>query len=116
MKSDSLLINTSRGPVVDQAALLETLQANRIAGAALDVLYQEPPDDDDPILSLDNVILSPHALCWTDQCMAGNGAADIAAVQATMSGRPPAHVVNPAVLDSPEFQKRLSGYAKQFAY
>jgi len=116
MKASAFLINTSRGPVVDQVALVETLQAKRIAGAGLDVLAEEPPSDDDPVLALDNVILSPHALCWTDQCMAGNGAADIAAVQATMSGRPPAHVVNPAVLDSPEFQKRLSGYAKQFAY
>jgi len=116
MKPSAFLINTSRGPVVDQAALLEALRAERIAGAGLDVLEQEPPSDDDAILSLDNVILSPHALCWTDQCMAGNGAADVAAVQATMSGRPPAHVVNPDVLESPEFKRRLAEYAKQLDF
>ena len=114
MKPSAFFINTSRGPVVDQAALTAVLQARRIAGAGLDVLDQEPPDQDDPILSLDNVILSPHALCWTDQCMAGNGAADVAAVQATMRGRPPAHVVNPAVFEVAEFKRRLSEYAKRF--
>jgi len=114
MKASAFLINTSRGPVVDQTALFETLQAKRIAGAGLDVLEQEPPENDDPILSLDNVILSPHALCWTDQCMAGNGAADIAAARSTMGGHPPAHVVNPAVLDTPKFKQRLSEYAKRF--
>jgi phosphoglycerate dehydrogenase-like enzyme len=116
MKPSAFLINTSRGPVVDQAALLATLQAKRIAGAGLDVLTQEPPDEDDAILSLDNVILSPHALCWTDQCMAAIGAADIAAVQAVMNGRAPAHVVNSAVLESPEIKKRLSEYAGQFGH
>jgi phosphoglycerate dehydrogenase-like enzyme len=116
MKPSAFLINTSRGPVVDQTALLATLQAKRIAGAGLDVLTQEPPDEDDAILSLDNVILSPHALCWTDQCMAAIGAADIAAVQAVMNGRPPEHVVNSAVLENPELKKRLNEYAKQFGY
>ena len=86
-----------------------------IAGAGLDVLDREPPDDDDPILSLDNVILAPHALCWTDQCMAGNGAADVAAVRSTMAGRPPAHVVNPTVLETALFKRRLAEHAKRFA-
>jgi hypothetical protein len=48
--------------------------------------------------------------------MAGNGAADVAAVQAVMNGRPPAHVVNTAVLESPEIKKRLSEYAGQFGH
>ena len=115
MKPSAFLINTSRGAVVDQAALLDVLQSKRIAGAGLDVLEEEPPDDDDPILALDNVILSPHALCWTDQCMAGNGAGDVAAIQSMMNGRPPANVVNRAVLDNPEFKKRLSEFAEQFS-
>ncbi len=74
MKPTAYLINTARGPIVDQKALTKVLQERRIAGAGLDVLEKEPPDADDPILKLDNVILAPHALCWTDQCFAGNGA------------------------------------------
>lgn len=115
MKPGAFLINTSRGSVVDQPALLDALRSGSIAGAGLDVLVEEPPREDDPILSMDNVILSPHALCWTDQCMAGNGAADVAAVQAVMGGRAPAHVVNGNVLESSEFKQRLADYAKTFA-
>lgn len=114
MKPSAFLINTSRGEVIDESALLEVLLSQRIAGAGLDVLAVEPPDADDPILSLDNVILAPHALCWTNQCMAGNGAADVAAVLSTMSGRAPAHVVNSAVIETPKFKKRLKEYAERF--
>lgn len=114
MKPSAYLINTARGPVVDQSALVDALRAGTIAGAGLDVLEKEPPDPDDPILSLGNVILAPHALCWTDQCMAGNGAADVAAVRAVMAGSAPAHVVNTAVLESPELARRLEAYARRF--
>jgi D-3-phosphoglycerate dehydrogenase len=114
MKPTAYLINTSRGPLVDQKALTRVLQERRIAGAGLDVLEQEPPDPDDPILKLDNVILAPHALCWTDQCFAGNGAADIRAVLEVMQGRVPRGVVNREVLESPRFRERLAGYARRF--
>ena len=100
MKPTAYLINTARGPIVDQQALVAVLKERRIAGAGLDVLTQEPPDADDPILKLDNVILGPHALCWTDQCFAGNGAADVKAVLDVQHGRTPRLVVNRAVLDS----------------
>ena len=114
MKPTAYLINTARGPIVDQKALTKALQENRIAGAGLDVLEQEPPDADDPILKLDNVILAPHALCWTDQCFAGNGAADVRAVLDVMHGRDPRGVVNGEVLATDRWKERLSGYAARF--
>lgn len=114
MKPTAYFINTARGPIVDQKALTKVLQECRIAGAGLDVLEQEPPDPDDPILKLDNVILAPHALCWTDQCFAGNGAADVKAVLEVQHGREPRGIVNKDVLKHPDWQKRLSDFASRF--
>ena len=114
MKPTAFLINTARGPIVDQKALTKALQERRIAGAGLDVLEEEPPDPADPILKLDNVILAPHALCWTDQCFAGNGAADVKAVLEFKAGRVPRGVVNRDVLDSEAWKKRLADNRRRF--
>jgi phosphoglycerate dehydrogenase-like enzyme len=114
MKPTAYLINTARGPIVDQQALVSVLKERRIAGAGLDVLAQEPPDADDPILKLDNVILGPHALCWTDQCFAGNGAADVKAVLDVQQGRTPHLVVNRAVLDSERWRGRMADFRIRF--
>ena len=115
MKPSAFLINTARGPIVDQAALAEVLSARRIAGAGLDVLEQEPPDPDDPILTLDNVIVTPHALCWTDQIFEGNGAADVKAVLEVMAGRAPTGIVNRDIVEQPAWQAKLERYKAQFA-
>ena len=114
MKPTAYFINTARGPIVDQKALTKVLQENRIAGAGLDVFEQEPTDPDDPLLKLDNIIAAPHALCWTDQCFAGNGAADIKAVLDVMKGQPPRGVVNRDVLDQQGFKAKLAGFATRF--
>jgi phosphoglycerate dehydrogenase-like enzyme len=109
MKPTSYLINTARGPIVDQKALTKVLQEGRIAGAGLDVLEQEPPELDDPILALDNVILTPHALCWTDQCFAHQGALDIQAVLEYCDGRAPTGtIVNRSVIDGKIWAERIS--------
>ena len=114
MKPTAYLINTARGPIVDQKALTKALQENRIAGAGLDVFEQEPTDPDDPLLKLDNIIAAPHALCWTDQCFAGNGAADVKAVLDVQRGLVPRGVVNREVLDTPGFRSKLEGFARRF--
>ena len=114
MKPTAYLINTARGPIVDQKALTRVLQENRIAGAGLDVFEQEPTDPDDPLLKLDNLIAAPHALCWTDQCFAGNGAADIRAVLDVMKGQVPRGVVNREVLETDGFKAKLAGFGTRF--
>jgi phosphoglycerate dehydrogenase-like enzyme len=114
MKPTAYLINTARGPIIDQKALTAVLKERHIAGAGLDVLEEEPPDPEDPILRLDNVILAPHALCWTDQCLAGNGAADIRAVLDVQRGREPHLVVNKPVLATAAWQKRVAAFRAQF--
>jgi D-3-phosphoglycerate dehydrogenase len=67
MKRDAFLINTSRGGVIDQAALVAALQARKIAGAGLDVTDPEPPPAGDPLLALDNVILTPHVAWYSEE-------------------------------------------------
>lgn len=65
MKRNALLVNTSRGPVVDEAALIRALKGGTIGGAALDVLCEEPPAKDHPLFGLDNVILTPHIAAFS---------------------------------------------------
>jgi phosphoglycerate dehydrogenase-like enzyme len=67
MKPDAYLINVARGPLIDEAALLDTLQHRRIAGAALDVFNQEPLPADSPFWSLDNILVTPHTAAVTDR-------------------------------------------------
>ncbi len=114
MKPSAYLINTSRGPVVDQAALVAALGNGTIAGAGIDVFDPEPPSPDDPLLALDNVIVTPHALCWTDQCFAGIGASTVAAALTVKRGTVPGHLVEPAVADNPKFRERLENHRKAF--
>jgi D-3-phosphoglycerate dehydrogenase len=114
MKKTAFFINTARGPIVDQKALTDVLASRRIAGAALDVFEQEPTDPADPLFALDNVIVTPHALCWTDQCFAGNGAADVGAVLDIQQGHIPRGIVNREVLEKPSFRRKLEEYGRQF--
>jgi D-3-phosphoglycerate dehydrogenase len=104
MKPTAFLINTARGPIVDQAAITAALRDRRIAGAGLDVQEQEPPDPDDPLLTLDNVILAPHALCWTDQCFAGIGASAVRSVLDVAAGHLPRGLLNSAVAHHPRWR------------
>jgi len=111
MRPTSYLINLARGPIIDQQALTAVLREKRIGGAGLDVFEQEPIDPRDPLLALDNVILAPHALCWTDECFAGIGQAAISSILDVAAGRAPKSVVNRVVLDSARFRSKLEAYA-----
>jgi D-3-phosphoglycerate dehydrogenase len=113
MKPSAFLINVARGPIVDQAALTRCLQEQRIAGAALDVFEQEPIDPLDPLLTLDNVILSPHAIAWTDELFQSIGRSACQSVLDVASGRIPQYVVNREVLESPIFQSKLRRFAEE---
>ncbi len=108
MKPTAYLINTARGPIVDQQALTDALQNRRIQGAGLDVFEKEPIDDDDPLLELDNVILTPHSICWTDECFEGNGKSACESIIRVASGKMPKWIVNRDVIDSPKLKQKLS--------
>ena len=101
MKPTAHLVNVARGPIVDQAALTAALRANRIAGAGLDVFDPEPVAPDDPLLALENVILTPHAICWTDECFGLIGRSADRSLLDVAAGRIPRDVVNRDALAHP---------------
>lgn len=109
MKPGAYLINVARGAVVDEAALIEALRTKRIAGAGLDVFETEPVDPRNPLLAMDNVILSPHSLCWTDETFGGIARTAMTSIVDMLSRRQPAHVVNRGALDHPRVRDWLSG-------
>ena len=99
MKRMAYLINTSRGPTVDEGALVKALQEKWIFGAGIDVYEREPPSPDSPLLGMDNVLLTSHSGYYSDaalQALAVRCGQEVARV---LTGRRPMHLVNPEVLD-----------------
>ena len=93
MQPTALLVNTCRGPVIDETALTRALREGEIAGAALDVLAQEPPDPNNPLLRLENVILSPHTAGVTFDTWSRRGEFVYQNLQRVWDGQPPLAVV-----------------------
>ena len=93
MKRDAYFINLSRGPIVDEPALIAALQNGTIAGAGIDVFEQEPVAPDNPLLTMPNVLVTPHALCWTDECFDAIAREGLACIADFANGRTPKSVV-----------------------
>lgn len=98
MKSSAFVINTARGPIIDEAALVAALQEGRIAGAGLDVFEVEPASHDNPLLTMPNVITTPHHGGDSDQMAAFGPESVMRDVTAVLHGGHPRSVQNPAVL------------------
>ena len=99
MKENAYFINVARGSLVDEAALAEALTSGHVAGAGVDVLGEEPPGDDNPLLGLDTVVFSPHNAALTAECIRRMSVVSVQNVFDAFDGRlDPALVVNPEVL------------------
>ena len=107
MRPTAYFINVARGPIVDEPALIDALRTGKIAGAALDVFEQEPIAPDNALLGMDNVILTPHSLCWTDECFHNMASTGLQSIVDALSGRRPEFVVNLQVLAHPKLRARI---------
>ena len=108
MKSEAFLVNCARGGLIDEDALHAALTGGRIAGAGLDVMADNHPANDHPLLSLDNIIITPHVAFFSQEStleLEQRAAREVACV---LTGQMPDNLVNPAVLEHPSPRHSLS--------
>jgi len=105
MKKSAYFVNTSRGWVVDEEALIRALEERKIAGAALDVFRQEPPLKNNPLLEMENVILSPHSASLTKECVARLARGAALSILDFFSGKLPENILNRKALEKAGFIK-----------
>ena len=106
MKPDAYLLNLARGGIVDEKALYHVLCEGQIAGAALDCFDDEPVTETNLFCKLENVILAPHSIAWTEELFRDIGRIACQSILDLSLGKIPRGVVNPEVLDRPSFQKK----------
>jgi phosphoglycerate dehydrogenase-like enzyme len=111
MKPTAFLVNVARGAIVDQAALVEALREERLAGAGLDVVDPEPLPAGDSLLPLPTVVGAPHSLGYTDELLRGCVGQACEALLDAAAGRVPRDVANPDALESPLFAEKLGRFA-----
>ena len=94
MEKRPIIVNTSRGPIIDETALIEALKEGRVSGAGLDVLEKEPPDLQSPLLKMDTVILSPHSSFYSEESISELKRRTAKNVSDVLMGKWPVSVVN----------------------
>jgi phosphoglycerate dehydrogenase-like enzyme len=115
MKPQAVIINTARGPIIQQQPLIEALETGKIRGAALDVFEKEPLETDSRLMKLDNVILTSHSIAWSAELFRDMGRMDCEGALAVARGEAPLHVVNRDVLERPGFRAKLEKYRRSRA-
>jgi phosphoglycerate dehydrogenase-like enzyme len=110
MKPTAYLLNTARGGIVDEDALFGALKENRIAGAALDCFEQEPVTSPNRFAPLENVLLAPHSIAWTNELFRDIGRAACQVMVDLAQGKRPHGVLNPELFERPAFQEKWKRY------
>ena len=104
MKKTAYVVNTARGPIIDEAALAQALDAGEIAGAALDVMVQEPPGATHPLFGRDNVIITPHTSFYSEESLVELQTKAAQEVVAVLSGQTPRNPVNPEAVSQAQLK------------
>lgn len=112
MKPTAYFISTSRGSIIDEPALIRALEEGWIRGAGLDVFEQEPVDPSNPLLRMDNVVVSPHSLCHTEEFFKLTWSSKLRQADQVSRGEIPPEVVNKDVLEKPPFKRKFEKYLK----
>ena len=94
MKKNAYIFNLSRGPVINESHLESALEAKEIAGAGLDVTDKEPLSTNSKLLKYENVILTPHSLCWTEECFNDIATEAISSILNYVDNKPISNQVN----------------------
>ena len=102
MKKQSVIVNTARGHIIDEKALFQALNKGSIAGAGLDVLQQEPPKPDEPLLQLDNVIITPHLAWYSEESFVKDMEQGMDELIRVLNGQRPRYIVNPEIFRAKE--------------
>jgi D-3-phosphoglycerate dehydrogenase len=97
MKDRAVIVNTARGHIIDEGALYRALRDGKIAGAGLDVLQQEPPTQDNPLLSLDNTIVTPHIAWYSEESFLRDMEQGMDELVRVLNGKRPRYIVNPEI-------------------
>lgn len=113
-KPTAYFVNTARGAIVNQDDLTAALQTGEIAGAGLDVFEEEPLPVNHPLTQMDNVILSPHGIAWTDDLYRGNAVGACENALTVLQGEVPKYTVNREVVERPGFQAKLQSLRERW--
>jgi len=97
MKERAVIVNTARGHIIDEEALVRALRNGKIAGAGLDVLQQEPPTPDNPLLTLENTIITPHIAWYSEESFLRDMEQGMDELVRVLSGHRPRYIVNPEI-------------------
>jgi phosphoglycerate dehydrogenase-like enzyme len=115
MKPTAYLVNTARGGIIQEGELITILREGKIAGAAIDVFEQEPTPPDNPLLQLDNVVVTPHSLAWGEDVFRANSVDASDNVLTVLRGEVPRYTVNREVVERPGFQAKLRSLGKRWS-
>ncbi|TYT24098.1 hydroxyacid dehydrogenase [Dictyoglomus thermophilum] len=99
MKDNVIIINTARGELMDEEALIRAIKSGKVAGVGLDVMKDEPPDPQNPLLHMENVVVTPHIAAYTYECLKGMGDKVVADVERVVNQEIPEEIINKEVLE-----------------